>query len=299
MNTTELLFPSNRVNDIERCFHRQLDSLYGADEVTAMIRELFRAFLGWDTAQRLVNRRETINQSDLLRFHWALHDLKHWRPLQHIIGYTDFCDCRIDVDEHTLIPRPETEEMVLRTLEQMDGAERERRLEIADLCTGSGCIAIALAKQLPRSHIVAYDLSAQALERARHNAERNRVAVQFEEADLLTEAMQERIAPASLDLIVSNPPYVCETERSGMSANVLEYEPASALFVPDEDPLRFYRAIAVLAARWLKEGGRLVVEINERLGCETLELFEANGLVGTVETDFRGKERVVRATKPA
>ena len=285
MNTDNLRFRSNRMRDIVALFHSELDPLYGAPEVASFVEMLCEAWLGWDRVQLLVNKESTINQSDLLRFHWALEDLRRHRPIQHIIGYTDFCGCRIEVNSNVLIPRPETDEMVRWIIAQ--GCYRH----VLDLCTGSGCIAIALKRAWPEAQVTAVDLSEEALAVARRNAERNGTDVNFLKADIL--ALELSIFNSQFSIIVSNPPYVRTSERAGMQRNVLDYDPALALFVPDDDPLRFYRAIGRLASKSLADNGLLVVEINEALGEATCRELQQWGFSTVLHTDFRGKARWV------
>ena len=291
MNTTNLRFRSNRVRDIISLFHEELDGIYGNGEVGVFCEMLFEVFLGWDKVRLLTSKEETIDQSDLLRFHWALEDLKLYRPIQHIIGYTDFCGCRIGVSPDVLVPRPETEEIVNWIIVKRSSLTNHHYL---DLCTGSGCIAIALKKAFPAADVTAVDVSAAALEIARQNAQNNGVEVRFMQADVLNGVDG---LSGSYGLIVSNPPYVMEKERAQMQRNVLDYDPALALFVPDEDPLRFYRAIATIAQNHLAENGQVVVEINEVLGDETCAVFKAQGFTPKVHEDFRGKQRWISATR--
>ena len=291
MNTTNLRFRSNRVRDIISLFHEELDGIYGNGEVGVFCEMLFEVFLGWDKVRLLTSKEETIDQSDLLRFHWALEDLKLYRPIQHIIGYTDFCGCRIGVSPDVLVPRPETEEIVNWIIVNRSSLTNHHYL---DLCTGSGCIAIALKKAFPAADVTAVDVSAAALEIARQNAQNNGVEVRFMQADVLNGVDG---LSGSYGLIVSNPPYVMEKERAQMQRNVLDYDPALALFVPDEDPLRFYRAIATIAQNHLAENGQVVVEINEVLGDETCAVFKAQGFTPKVHEDFRGKQRWISATR--
>lgn len=291
MNTGNIGFRSNNVGDIISLFHEKLDGIYGDGEVRVFVEMLFEAFEGWDKVALLLNRGATINQSDLLRFHWALEDLKRQRPIQHIIGWVEFCGCRIGVDETTLIPRPETEEIVSKTIALFE--ERPPR-RVLDICTGSGCIAIALAKAWPEAEIMAVDVSEEALAKARKNADENGVKVDFVRCDLLKD---EPPLPYPFDLIISNPPYVCESERETMRANVLDYEPELALFVPDEDALVFYRRIAAISRKMLIDKGTIILEINERFGKETLEEMKKEGLYGKVERDFRGKDRIIIAER--
>ena len=304
MNTRNLRFKSNRVRDILSLFHEELDGMYGSGEVGVFLDMLFEAFLGWDKVRLLTSREQTIDQSDLLRFHWALEDLKQSRPIQHIIGFVGFCGCRIEVSPAVLIPRPETEEMVEWVVASgqwsvasgqcpvVSGQWSEVRGQILDLCTGSGCIAIALKKAFPVADVTAVDVSPAALEMARQNAKNNGVEVRFVQADVLNGVDG---LSGSYGLIVSNPPYVRDSERAQMAANVLDYDPALALFVPDDDPLRFYKAIATIAKNHLAENGQVVVEINEDLAEETCAVFKAQGFTSRVHEDFRGKPRWISA----
>ena len=256
---------------------------------------LFEAYMGWNTAQLLLHRDDTINQSDLLKFHWAVEDLKQYRPIQHIIGYTDFCDCRIAVSPDVLIPRPETEEIVLRATELLnDSGANVQEGNFLDLCTGSGCIAIALAKQFPKAKVYAVDISAKAVDLAQKNAERNHVSVEFVQSDILQETIA--LPCPTFDLIISNPPYIQEKERCNMERNVLDYEPSLALFVPDKDPLKFYRAIGLYALQHLTYKGLLILESNEHLGSATCQLLQDIGFVTQLLQDFRGKDRSIIAT---
>lgn len=295
MNTTNLRFPSNKVRDIERLFRQELGSLYPEGEVGAMLRMLFEAYAGWDTAHYLLHRDGTVNQSVLLKLHWALADLKRHRPIQYIIGHTTFAGCRIEVDERALIPRPETEEMVSRLIEDVHAPRR-----IADLCCGSGCIAVALAKAMPHADAVAVDLSTDCLDLTRHNAALNGVRVRCLQHDVLHPEGLAGLAgwddSNGIDLIVSNPPYVCHGERREMRPNVLDHEPSLALFVPDDDPLLFYRAIAQFARHHLAVGGLLALEINERFPREVETLLKEHGLQPTIHNDLNNKPRSVTAT---
>ena len=293
MNTRNLRFRSNRVRDIIVLFHEELDEMYGAGEVEVFLDMLFEAFLGWDKVRLLTSKEQTIDQSDLLRFHWALEDLKKHRPIQHIIGYTDFCGCSINVSPEVLIPRPETEEIVHWIINNF--TFHLSPFTFLDLCTGSGCIAIALKKAFPDADVTAVDVSAAALGIARQNAQNNGVEVSLLNSDILSDNFNFQFS--IFNLIVSNPPYVMERERAQMAANVLDYDPALALFVPDDDPLRFYKAIATIAKGHLAKDGLLVVEINEALADETSTLLRDYGFFPEVHTDFRGKARWISARR--
>lgn len=292
MNTRNLRFRSNRVSDIIGLFHEELDGMYGSGEVGVFLDMLFEAFLGWDKVRLLTSKKHTVDQSDLLRFHWALEDLKQYRPIQHIIGYTDFCGCRIKVSPDVLIPRPETEEIVNWTICHL---AHHPPLAILDLCTGSGCIAIALKKAFPGAEVTALDVSSAALEMARQNARGNGTTINFIQANLLDPAF--RLPSPTFHLIVSNPPYVMESERAQMQRNVLDYDPSLALFVPDDDPLCFYQAIALTAQKSLSDDGLLILEINESLAGETCNLLHKHGFSPTLHIDFRGKSRFISAKR--
>ncbi len=323
MNTRNIRFRSNRVRDILSLYHEELDPLYGPGEVAAFGEMLFEAFLGWDRVRLLTSRDHTVNQSDLLRLHWALEDLHRHRPIQHIIGHVDFCGCRIHVSPDVLIPRPETEEMVDFLVEsgewrvengewRAENGERRTESRILDLCTGSGCIAIALKKAFSGADVTAVDISPAALAIARQNALENATEVNFVQSDILATPKEENKEEnkeknseekifnfqfSTFNLIVSNPPYVRQSERAAMQRNVLDYEPPLALFVPDDDPLRFYRAIGAIAARCLAPRGLLALEINEALAADTCALLARYGFAATVHRDFRGRDRFLTATR--
>lgn len=290
MNTNNMHIPSNKVRDIERYFFSELKDLYPDGEIRMFIRLLFEAYMGWGLTALLLHHDDTINQSDLLRFHWAAEDLRNHRPIQHIIGHCEFCDCTINVSPDVLIPRPETAEMVdWITSNWKNGAPHR----IVDLCTGSGCIAIALKRRFLKTSVNAVDVSSAALSLAQKNAITNGTDIQFIESNLLTEDP----LTGSYDLIVSNPPYIRLSERADMSANVLDFEPSIALFVPDNDPLLFYRRICTLALLHLNTDGLLVLEINEHWGQETCALLNESGLISHIHNDFNGKPRMIVARK--
>ena len=220
-------------------------------------------------------------------------------PLQYILGYEHFCGHRFNVAPGVLIPRPETEELVRNVAGValgMDGGI----VRVLDICTGSGCIAWSIAAELPQSQVYGCDISQGALSMAK-GQELEGVEAEFFECDILSDAALEIIAKQCgeglFDIIVSNPPYVCESEKLLMQKNVLDYEPSLALFVPDDDPLRFYRRIGELSGRLLKPGGKLFFEINERFGQQTLQMREEMGYEECkVMQDLLGKDRMTVAT---
>lgn len=221
----------------------------------------------------------------------AVSRLLRDEPLQYIFGHARFYGMTIDVSPAVLIPRPETEGLVDIIVD--DNGDRED-LRVLDVCTGSGCIAIALARNLPFARVDAVDISDDALEVARQNVSRLHAGVTLSKAD----ALSMPPAPDTYDIIVSNPPYIAEHERSAMARNVLDYEPAIALFVPDDDPLRFYHAIAAYSLVSLKSGGRLYFELNPDYADALAAELSGSGWKNVVVLpDARGKKRFMRAVK--
>ena len=219
-----------------------------------------------------------------------LSQLRNKKPVQYVTGKASFYKREFLVNENVLIPRPETEEMVHRALQGLSG---KNALKIVDVGTGSGCIAITLAAELEGAHIQAIDSSAEALELARTNAKLNAAEVDFVLLDFLTE---EARLNDRYDLIISNPPYIPESEMEKLDENVARWEPAMALFVPDHDPLVFYKALSHFAKRTLSPGGSLVVECHQDYAAEVAELFANGGLSSELITDWSGNQRCVIAT---
>lgn len=220
-------------------------------------------------------------------------------PVQYAIGETNFCDLTLKVKPGVLIPRPETEELVNWMVEEVTSPLTPLTYHLLDIGTGSGCIAIALAKKLAGAEVEAWDVSDIALEIARENVARNGVQVKLNKVDVLT-PHTSHFSPLNLyDLIVSNPPYICEDEKTEMERNVLEHEPELALFVPNDDPLLFYRQIGVLGQQLLKSGGRIFFEINRRFGQEVANLLEGMGYCEVeLRQDMFGNDRMIKAIKP-
>jgi release factor glutamine methyltransferase len=217
-------------------------------------------------------------------------DLRRWRPVQYIVGKAEFADMELTVREGVLIPRPETEELV-----DWVAQETRRGAKILDVCTGSGCIAIALSRKVKDSTVWAMDISRDALVIARSNAEEYAPDVSFVEGDALTD-FEPYFRGVTFDAIVSNPPYIPDSDRSLMRQNVTEHEPHIALFVEDSDPLVFYRAIARTGRKLLADDGRLYFEIYESLVEEMKSMLETEGYADiVVREDFRGKPRMICA----
>lgn len=243
-------------------------------------------YLGKDTA---------FSEDDTIRLEKILRRLEQGEPVQYAIGTAQFCDLTFRVTPDTLIPRPETEELVGWVASLLPS---EAPCSVLDVGTGTGCIAISLAKQFPRAQVTAWDISEEALAVARQNAETNGVTVDFRQKDVLEVVNESAASAPSSDAlyIVSNPPYICERERAEMETHVLDYEPASALFVPDADPLLFYRALARLGQQL--HAAAVLVEINQAYGQETVEMFQSSGYSNVeLRRDIYGKDRMIKAVR--
>nr|WP_315090766.1 peptide chain release factor N(5)-glutamine methyltransferase [uncultured Alloprevotella sp.] len=243
-------------------------------------------YLGKDTA---------FSEDDTIRLEKILRRLEQGEPVQYVIGTAQFCNLTFRVTPDTLIPRPETEELVGWVASLLPSAAP---CSVLDVGTGTGCIAISLAKQFPRAQVMAWDISEGALAVARQNAQANGVTIDFRRADVLEVVNESAASAPSSDVlyIVSNPPYICERERTEMEAHILDYEPASALFVPDADPLLFYRALARLGQQL--KAAAVLVEINQAYGQETVEMFQSNGYSNVeLRRDIYGKDRMIKAVR--
>ena len=281
--------PSNLVKDIRNYYCEQLCSIYDKDEANAMILILFEHYFNISRVKMALEPELRLSESEMLTFHFAVKDLLKNKPLQYIIGETEFCDLKFKVNESTLIPRPETSELVTKIVNGQQTTDN-RQISILDIGTGSGCIAISLAKHIAGSNVYALDISEKALEIAKENAISNNVDVTFIHDDILS--LKNNIE-TKFDIIVSNPPYVRELEKAEMRDNVLNWEPHTALFVSDNDPLIFYRTILEFAKTHLNENGEVWFEINEYLGKEMTDLCHNMGFSEVeIFEDFRGKERV-------
>lgn len=275
--------------DIQAEMRSQLAPIYSGRELQQIVFELLE-HLGFTRVQAIAYPDAKISETDYQRLQAMLKRLADGEPLQYVVGTEWFMDMPFSVCRDVLIPRPETEELVRLIV----GRCKQPSPRIADVGTGSGCIAVSLAKLIDGAQVTAIDVSEAAIAVARHNAERNGAQIEFVCQSIFDD--NQPFAPSSLDVVVSNPPYVTEADKQQMSRNVLDFEPHLALFVPDSDPLLFYRHIAELAQQWLKSGGMLFFEINERFGPETVQLLE-NMRFDNVELhrDFYEKNRMVSA----
>lgn len=270
---------------------KELAGLYPKTEIKAFVRLILEHVFGLSYTDQVLQRRKKADEPLKKSVVEVVERLKAFEPIQYILGETEFFGMKLKVNPAVLIPRPETEELISWILEQ----RTEGNPTVLDVGTGSGCIALALKKSFKGAEVWAVDFSQQALQIARENGRKNSLDVNFFQADILS---WENYEWRNFSLIVSNPPYVRESEKGVMSDNVLKYEPETALFVPDSDPLLFYRRIAEFAQRHLEENGWLYFEINEAFGNETHRLLENAGFC-SVETkhDLSGKARMIRCRK--
>lgn len=283
-------------------WHRIATS-YDDGEARAIARILIEELFGLSYADIVCGATEQLSADDTLRLDTAVRRIEQGEPLQHVLGYADFCGNRFSVNGSVLIPRPETEWLVDEGAKLMDGCiasdETQHKApyspkRILDIGTGSGCIAISLKLRLGDAYVEAWDISEEALRTAQDNADALKVEVVFIKRD----ALRADNTAAPWDLIVSNPPYICDSERSAMDDNVLLHEPHTALFVPDDDPLRFYRAIARYALLTLNIGGSLLFECNTRYAEATGKMLSDMGFEEvTVSDDCFNLPRFVRGRK--
>lgn len=271
-------------------FKSRLEGSYPPEEVLTFFSRLCESYLYLKRVEIPLNLKRSLTDEERSLFERALQQLEKFVPIQYILGETEFYGMKFKVSPAVLIPRPETEELVDLIIKEASKDE----IFVLDIGTGSGCIAISLAKHLPKARVTALDISAIALEIAQSNAALNQVKIECIESDILK---LERLGK-DWDIIVSNPPYVLHSEKGKMQANVLVYEPYSALFVPDNDPLLFYKKISQLAHKHLTKNGKLYFEINEAFGDETVEMLKSFGFVDAkLYQDVFGKNRMVSATK--
>ena len=284
-----------RLKAILENFHSELDDNYGKEEVNSFFDLLMENFLGLKRIQLVLNPEYVITNEQKELFLDALVELKNNKPIQYIIGETEFYGLPFKVNENTLIPRPETEELVDWVITSFDKQKEETQFKILDIGTGSGCISISLAKNLPETNVFALDVSKEALQTAKQNAEMNGVEVVFIHDDILN----TNFSPlAVFDVIVSNPPYVRNLEKVEIKSNVLDNEPHIALFVDNENPLQFYKAICEFAQNNLKDEGVLYFEINEYLGQEMIQLLKEFGFKSIeLKKDLFGKDRMIKGMK--
>lgn len=276
---------------------RKLEQVYDEGEAKAIARLAYEVRFGLTFTDLCLGKDTQLSADDQAQAAEICSRLLLQEPVQYVLGQAEFCGHTIMVNEHVLIPRPETEELCQWVVSEMSDERLEvRDFSILDIGTGSGCIAVTLAAALPQAEVTAWDISAEALQVARENARRSGVTVTFQQVDMLN--THHVPLATQWELIVSNPPYICYKERAMMESNVLDHEPHTALFVPDDDPLLFYRAIAEYGQKALKVGGWLYFEINP------LYADALTDMLGTmsyhdieIRNDQYGKQRMIRARR--
>jgi len=272
-----------KVSNIIPYFKEELNGITDAREITAWAYLVIQYLLGLNRSDTIVYSNKVISIKNSECIKRIISELKENKPIQYILGEAEFYGLKFKVNKHTLIPRPETEELV-------DWILKEDFNSILDIGTGSGCIAISLAKS-SSAQITAIDNCKKALEVAKENAKLNKVNIKFCMQDILQSTFL-----LNMDVIVSNPPYILESEKQNMKANVLQYEPHLALFTADKDPLLFYKKIGSLAAKSLNCGGKLFFEINEQYGAEISKMLSKIGFVDiALKKDINDKDRMIKA----
>ena len=278
------------MNRITTYIRQSLQDIYPPEEVKALSMLICCDMLGLDALDIYMGIDILLSACKQRELENIIFRLQKNEPIQYIRGYAEFCGRNFRVAPGVLIPRPETAELVDLIVKENPDARR-----LLDIGTGSGCIAISLDKNLPDAKVDAWDISEEALAIARKNNEELDAQVTFRRQDVFS---ADGIQGASYDIIVSNPPYVTETEKTEMEANVLDWEPELALFVPDEDPLRFYRRIAELGRELLRPGGKLYFEINQAYGQDMIRMIEMNQYRDVrVIKDIFGKDRILTANR--
>lgn len=267
----------------------QLAPAYEPSEGRWLMRIILEHFKGWSQADLLLNGDREVDTNLCELINPIIARMLTHEPIQYILGETYWHGLTLKVTPAVLIPREETSELV----DIITDENKDSDLKVLDVCTGSGCIAIALARTLPFADVTAIDISADALTVARENATLCKTKIHYLQADALQSLP---LSDASFDIIVSNPPYIAHSEKRTMESNVLDYEPHTALFVPDNDPLRFYKAISADASRLINPGGRLYYEINPLYAVELADMLKADGWRDvTVLKDIHGKNRFISA----
>ena len=268
----------------------QLQDYYPDAEIKSFSYLILESVCFLDRSSILRHKDKKISLNEYIRIQEIIEDLKKYRPIQYILGETEFFGMKFIVDENVLIPRPETEELVEYIIKE---EKPQKGYKLLDIGTGSGCIAITLAKYLPEAEVFALDISEKALDVARRNAMENQVNVNFFQYDILK---NETYIFPEFDCIASNPPYITFKEKTDMAKNILDYEPHQALFVPDENPLLFYERIACFASKYLKKNGSLYLETSSLHGQASAKVFEDKKFRSVkLLKDISGNDRMIIA----
>ncbi len=299
----------NRAVSVIQLFRKELESLYSKEEIETFLFFSFNEYFGFSRSDLALKKEIRLSESELLKFFRVIRKLRQHVPIQYILGNTEFYGLKLNVNEHVLIPRPETEELVEWVITDCGFLIEELRinsqskihnpqLNIIDIGTGSGCIAITLKKNIPDAEVYALDISENALTVAKQNAEMNNAEIHFVQGDILAKSPNHQIAKSPFQIIVSNPPYIIEKEKPEMSANVLDYEPHTALFVPDNDALLFYRSILDFGKTNLSAGGKIYFELNTNYADDVAALAKSKGFINCIiKKDLSGNQRMFSCEK--
>lgn len=286
-----LLTKKTLVQNPAEHIHNALREFYPADEVKTFSRLILQDVFRYSAADIATRKFNKLSDAERIKLEDILLRLRNYEPFQYILGKAHFFDMEFTVDPSVLIPRPETEELVEWILSE----NKRTDPKILDIGTGSGCIAVALAKNIPQAEVHAWDISEKALRVAAANAQLNNVEVFFEQVDVLREIPGQ----AGYDIVVSNPPYVTESEKRGMEPNVLRFEPHEALFVPNDNALLFYERIAGIALQQLNTAGKLFFEINRAYGERIVAMLNQTGYLNVeMRKDLSGNDRMIKAEMP-
>jgi len=287
------------IQNIIKTLKTQLSDYYPATEIKSFTEIIFENILNFTKLDLILKKEDEISYQNIDKINSIIKDLINYKPIQYIFGECYFYDLKFKVNENVLIPRPETEELVNLIIKENNN--NLNKIKILDIGTGSGCIAISLAKNISNSQVFALDISEKALETAKQNADLNNVNINFQIIDILNFSNStnlKEIENQKFDIIVSNPPYVMEDEKKRMQTNVLDYEPHLALFVSNIKPIIYYEAIENFASKYLNSNGLLYLEINENLGLETLNIFENKKYCNQqLITDLSNKSRFIKVQK--
>ncbi|MFO8236398.1 MAG: peptide chain release factor N(5)-glutamine methyltransferase [Bacteroidales bacterium] len=276
-----------KIKEVTQYIHNTLKGIYPDNEINSLIELIYEKKVNLKKTDRLLDPDYKLAPSTILEIQKIVQQLENLVPVQYILGETMFYDLNLNVNKNVLIPRQETEELVDWIIREQHDSPK-----ILDIGTGSGCIAIALAKFIPQASLYAIDYNKQTLDTARKNAEKNNVSIQFIEADILS----EQPSLPDMDIIVSNPPYIMNSEKQFMHKNILDFEPSESLFVADFNSLIFYHKIADYAKKYLSTNGLLYFEINENKAEDIDALLREKGFHGiTIQKDINGKARMIKA----
>lgn len=297
-----------KIGEVEKHIKNQLQIIYDGQEASAIAAMVMEQITSFSIAERIVEKEKILPQEQLFLVDQYLQRLLQHEPVQYILGSAHFYGMNLFVDGSVLIPRPETEELVDWIVKDVKASgknvfenndlqsDETTQLKILDMGTGSGCIALALKQAIPKAEVWGCDVSDEALNIARRNGSALNIRVDFQGVNFLEEAQQKSLP--TVDIIVSNPPYIPNSEQEKMKPNVLQYEPHQALFVPEEDVLIFYKAICQFSKKRLYENGSIYLEIHEDQGQQVIDLFRMEGYTSVeLKKDMQGKDRMVKVQK--